>query len=135
MQQRLGFIVTRCDTTEFLDLGEVIFDQVPPAIDFIIIFPLHNSVRFWRDHGSCTAFAQLFKQPIGVKRLVSQQRSERNASDQRSHPLHIVGLPRQQQELYKITKRVHQCHDFGGQPAARAPNGLILSPPFAPVAF
>jgi hypothetical protein len=44
-------------------------------------------------------------------------------------------LSRQKQEAHEIAERINQCHDFSCQAAARAPDGLMLSPPFAPVAF
>lgn len=78
---------------------------------------------------------KLFEQPIGIERLVRQQRVKRDALDQRGDAFHVVGLPRQQQEPHQIAKRIDQRHDLRRQPTARAPDGLSLSPPFAPVAF
>jgi hypothetical protein len=46
-----------------------------------------------------------------------------------------VRLTRQQQKADQVAKCVDQCNDFGRQAAARASDGLSLSPPFAPVAF
>ena len=36
-------------------------------------------------------------------------------------------------EADQIAERIHKRHDLGGQAAARAPDGLTRSPPFAPV--
>ena len=41
----------------------------------------------------------------------------------------------QQQKLDQIAKRINKRHNLGRQSAARAPNGLMLGPLFAPVAF
>ncbi len=47
----------------------------------------------------------------------------------------VMGLSQKQEEANPITHRVHQCHDFCGQPAPGSVNGLMLSPPFEPEAF
>ena len=47
----------------------------------------------------------------------------------------IMALAGQQHKAHQVSQRVHQRDDFGRQSAARAPDGLILSPPFAPLAF
>jgi hypothetical protein len=44
-----------------------------------------------------------------------------------------MALPRQEQKAGKIAQRVDQSDDLGRQAAARTPDRLILSPPFAPV--
>jgi hypothetical protein len=46
-----------------------------------------------------------------------------------------VPLARQQDEVDQVAERIDQRDDLRGQPAARAPDGLVLRPPFAPVAF
>jgi hypothetical protein len=46
-----------------------------------------------------------------------------------------MSLTGQKYEVDQVTERVDQSNDLGGQSAARAPDGLILSPPFAPLAF
>jgi hypothetical protein len=40
-----------------------------------------------------------------------------------------------QDKAHQVAKCIDQRHDFGCQAAFRAPDGLILSPPLAPVAF
>ena len=54
---------------------------------------------------------------------------------QRGNPLHVVCLPRQKQKAKQVPKRIDHADDLGRQPTARAPDGLMLSPPFAPDAF
>jgi hypothetical protein len=41
----------------------------------------------------------------------------------------------QQDEVDQVAERIDQRDDLRGQAAARAPNGLALRPPFAPLAF
>ena len=70
-----------------------------------------------------------------VRSHVGQERIEGNAIDDRCDALHVVRLAGQENEVGQISERVDQSNDLGGQSAARAPNGLILSPPLAPLAF
>ena len=55
--------------------------------------------------------------------------------DQRRDALRVVCLTWQKQKADQVAKRIDQGNDFGRQAAARASNGLSVSPPFAPVAF
>ena len=66
------------------------------------------------------------KRPIGKELTAGQP------LDQRSCPAQVVGLSRQQTEVDQVAKRVGQGHDLAGHTATRAPDGLALSPPFAP---
>ena len=106
-----------------------------PLVDLSVIIALDSAVGFGRDNGGCAALVEVLQQPVRIKRLVREQRIKRNAPDQRRDTFHIMRLSRQQQKAHQITERIHQCNDFGRQSATRAPNGLSLSPPFAPVAF
>ena len=106
-----------------------------PFIGFFVIVALDFSVGFWWDHCRCSARIKVLQQPIRIKRFVREERVKRNILDQRRYAFHVMGLAGQKQELHQIAKRIDQRHDLGCQPAARAPYGLSLSPPFAPVAF
>jgi hypothetical protein len=44
-------------------------------------------------------------------------------------------LARRQDEAHQIAQGIDHGHNLGRQAAARAADGLILSPPFAPLAF
>ena len=58
---------------------------------------------------------------------------EIDASDQRLGADAVVALAREQDEARQIAQRIDKRHDLGRQSAARLADGLILSPPFAPV--
>ena len=55
--------------------------------------------------------------------------------DPGSNPLDVVRLPRQKQKAAQVAERIDHGHDLGRQSAARASDGLMLCPPFAPEAF
>jgi hypothetical protein len=46
-----------------------------------------------------------------------------------------MALARQEHEAHEVSQRIDQRDDLGRQPAARATDGLMVSPPFAPLAF
>jgi hypothetical protein len=46
-----------------------------------------------------------------------------------------MALARQEHKAHQVAERIHQGDDLGGQAATRASDGLILSPPFTPLAF
>ena len=69
---------------------------------------------------------------IAVKSLVGEQGTKLDARDQRFYDNRIETVPRQQHEVDKITQRIGQGGNLGGNAALGAAYGLILSPPFAP---
>ena len=108
---------------------------MPPLVDFRVIVALDFTIGFGWDDSRCAAHVELLQQPIRIKRLIRQQRIERDIPDERRNALHIMGLSGQKLEAHEVAECINQCHDLGRQPAARASDGLSLSPPFAPVAF
>ena len=77
----VSLVVTRCHTSEFLDLCEVVFDQMPPLVHVRIVVSLHFSVRFGRDDSGCVALIKLLWKPICIERLVGQQRAKGSVAD------------------------------------------------------
>ena len=93
-------------------------------------------MNMWKRCNSAgAACIELFEQPIGIERFVSQESTEVHAIDQRLDTLHVMSLAGQKYEVDQVSKHVDQSNDLGSQSPARAPDGLILSPPFAPLAF
>ena len=101
---------------------------MPPFEGVFIVIAQELAVHFWWDDCGGTARIEFCEKPIGVERLVGQQSIECNAIDERLDALHIVSLTWQENEVGQVSERVNQSNDFGGQSAARASNGLILSP-------
>jgi hypothetical protein len=73
------------------------------------------------------------RQGVAVESLVGDQSREIEAGDERLDADAVVTLAGQQDEARQIAQGIDQSHDLGRQPAARLADGLILSPPFAPV--
>lgn len=101
----------------------------------LIVIAQELAARFrWDDRGG-SARIEFVEKPIGIERLVRQEGIEGNAIYERFHALNVVSLTGQENEVGQVSERVDQSNDLSGQSAARAPNGLMLSPPFAPLAF
>lgn len=121
--------------SEFLDLCEEILDQMPPFVGVFIVIAQELAVRFRWDDGGGPARIEFSEQPISIERLVCQKSIKCNAIDERFDAFHVVSLTGQENEVGQVSERVDQSNDLGGQSATRPPDGLILSPPFAPLAF
>jgi len=79
------------------------------------------------DHGTGAALVGFHPKPNDIEGAVAKDCVESDALD--------VPLARQQDKAQEVAQRIHHGHDFRGQAAARAADGLILSPAFAPLAF
>jgi len=114
---------------------EEVFDQVPPLVGVFIVVALDCAVRLWWDDYARTPRVQFCKQPLGIECLVRQKGVEGDILDQRCNAFQVVSLARQEMKVEQVAEGINQGHDLRGQSAARAPDGLSLSPPFAPLAF
>src|SRR5215212_3255071 len=65
------------------------------------------------------------------------RRAERRRRRPRSRPHadNVVVLAGQQDEAHQVAEGIDEGDDLGRQTAARAANGLVPGPPFAPLAF
>ena len=104
---------------------------MPPLIGVTVELGRKAAVGFGRDNGLNSCLRQHLAQLIRVEGPIREKLAARQPFDQLCSAAQIVGLARQQPEVDQVTKRVCQRHDLGGHSAARAPDGLILSPPFA----
>src|SRR5215210_1553766 len=129
----IGFVVARSDAPEFFELAEEVFDEMTPAIHRIVAHGLVRSIGLGRDDGGGPARVQFGPQPIHIEGPVGQQRGQIEILDERRDPDAVVALTGQEHKAHQIAECIDERHDLGGQAAARAPDGLRLSPPLAPV--
>ena len=129
----ISFVVSRCDPSVLLEIAKEVFDEVAPTIHREIACDGGPAIGLGRDHGDRAAFVELLAEPIVVKALVADQRVDLDPVEQRRGANAVMPLSGQQHEAGKVAKSVDQGDDLGRQAAARAADGLILSPPFAPV--
>ena len=132
-EARIGLIVTGGDAAELLQALEAIFNQVPPLVHFDIVGNERLSIGLRRDNGECTSLVQFGADDVIVERLIGEERCEFDVCHQRLHADAVMTLARKKDEAHQVAQRINERHDLGGQAAARFADGLILSPPFAPV--
>lgn len=130
-----SLLVARGDGPELLDLREEVLDQMSPLIGMPVVIALDLTVRFRRNDCARAAPIQLGKQPVGIEGLVGQKSIEGHVVDQRCDAFEVMSLTRQDNKVEQVSERIDQRHDLGGQSAARAPDGLSVSSPLAPLAF
>jgi hypothetical protein len=132
-ETRVSFLVSRSDTAELFEFAEEIFNEMAPAVHVEVTFDGLGPVGFRRDDDHGAAVVQFGAQPIHIEGFVGEQSFKVDALDQRCDTDTVVTLARHQDEARKIAQRIDQRQDFGRQAATRSTDGLILSPPFAPV--
>ena len=76
---------------------------------------------------------QRVAQPVRIERPVCKKLAAVQALYQRRSATQVVSLPGRQAKVGRVAERVGQRHDPGRHAAARAPDGLILSPLLRPV--
>ena len=106
-----------------------------PLVDVLVVGDLPYPVGFRWDDCSDAPLIQFRPQPIDVERFVAQQGVEVNLLDQGGDAYRVMALTRQEHETRQISQGIHQRDDLGGQASSGSPDGLILSPPLAPLAF
>jgi len=74
-------------------------------------------------------------QGIGVIGLVAEEDAEAQSLDQLGYGGDLAALAGQERKAHQIAQGVDQSEDFRRQSAFRPADRLILSPPFAPLAF
>ena len=85
------------------------------------------------EYGLHVVGTQSFAQPAGIKSLVADQGQAVDAGHESVKAGDVVPLARQEHEADQIAERIYDDRDLRRQAAARFADGLILSPPFAPV--
>lgn len=111
------FARTHCDTSVFLELAEVVLDQVPPFVRFFVEGRWKTPVGFWRDNGGNAVFGQCCAQPVSVECAVSQHVASYKAIDEVGHGTQIMRLSGHQTEINEVPECVRQGQNFGCDPA------------------
>ena len=91
-----------------------------------------GSLTQWNDSLDAPA-SQPLAQPVGIKRLVADDGQAGDAGHESVKASDVVMLARQEHEAHQIAERIDERRNLRRQAAARLADGLILSPPFAPV--
>jgi hypothetical protein len=126
-------VVARCDAPECFEAAEEVFDQMTPLVHVEVARDALGTIGLGRNDGTSAACIEFGTNGVAVESLVRDERADLDAGDQGFDTNGVMPLTRQQHKARQIAERIDQSDDFGRQPAAGAADGLILSPPFAPV--
>lgn len=69
----VGFVVSGVDASEFLDLAEVIFDEVAPFVHFLVMRDVCSAVALGRNDGFCAALGQVLAEMVCVESFVAEE--------------------------------------------------------------
>ena len=105
---------------------------MPPFVGIAVELGRETAVGFGRDNRLNLSLRQRLAQPVCVESTVREELSAGQPFDERRRAPQVVSLSRQQPEVDQVSECVCQRHDLGGHAAARSPDSLTLSPPFAP---
>jgi hypothetical protein len=129
----IGLLIARGDASKRFQRTEEVLDEVAPLVFFGIMRGVSRGPLAQGNHSLDAAVSQLLAQPVRIERLVADQGETGNARHEHVHAGDIVSLAGQKNETDQIAEPIDERCNLGGQAAARFADGLILSPPFAPV--
>src|SRR5579875_898198 len=120
--------------------GAPVFQAIEGALDDVPLFVGDGiegrqvaSLRHRRDDRLAALDRQESAHVVGVGGLVADQaRGCRGNGEQRPRPLYVVHLAPGQEQSVEPPELVAERVDFRGATAARAADGLVALPPFAP---
>ena len=129
----VGLLVARGNASKGFYAAEEVFDEVPPLVFFSVMLGISAGPLAERNDGLHVVGAQSFAQPAGIKSLIADQGQAIDAGHESVEAGDVVPLAWQEHEADQIAERIDDHRDLRRQAAARFADGLILSPPFAPV--
>jgi len=126
-------IVSGCDTTEMLELVEAAFDAISGFVGDGIMWNMDLSRAPGGDDGGHVPGGDRVANIIAVVSFVSNDAPCVDTLDQGDGGFAVMDLASGQHNPQGPSERVGEHVYFGRQSSSRAPQSLILSPPF-PVA-
>ena len=113
----ISFAGAHGDALELFEFAEEVFDEVPPLVHLQIDVEGVEPFRPLRDHDLGPALVEFLDDPVGVERLIAQQRIELDPVDERGYSDRVVAISRQQHEAYQVAQGIGESEDLG-RPAA-----------------
>jgi hypothetical protein len=134
----LGFLAAQGDAFEALDFADSLLDAGAALVEGLgKESGLGGDIVAVRDGGADAASARRLSVCLGIVTLVAEHRSRgdvRPDVEQGFEIAAVAGLAAGQMEGQRQAVEIGLQVDFAGKPAARAPESLVLLPPFAPAA-
>jgi len=133
-----GFLAAQGDPFEAFDLADTLLDAGAPLVeDAGKEGRLCGGILAVRNGGADAAPARRLAVRRGIVTLVAENGSRRDVGadiEQDREIAAVAGLAAGEMEGQRHAVEIGLQVDFGGKPAARAPEGLVFLPPFAPAA-
>lgn len=128
-------VVPGCDTSEVLEAAEHTLDDIAAFVGGLVIAMRVFAGRIGRDDGLDATLGEFATQAVGVIGSVGQKAAGMSDhADKAACTSQIMGVAWRDQESQRAPGIIRQRVDFGGLPAARAADGIVEGPPFAPAA-
>ena len=123
-----GFVVASCEGAILLELGEEIFNQMPRLIEVLVVAAGSLAVSLGRDDQLLSRRSDWIDHPVvGVEGFVGDQHVGLHRWDQVIGADEVMRLAAGQMEADRVAEGIDQGVDLGAQPAARTPDGLVLT--------
>ena len=124
-----GLVIAGGDGPELLELGKEVLDQMPGLVEvFVEGARCLPGIPRW-DHGCLAGLGQRREHPlVRIERLVGNERLGLQLREQGIGSGQVMRLTTGEMKASWIAECIDGGVDFGAQPAARAPDGLILTP-------
>src|SRR5712691_2968407 len=129
----IGFFVARGDASKRLDLAEEVFDEMTPLVFFPVVRGVSGGSLAQGNDSFDAVVSQTLAQPVRIECLVADKGQAGDAGHTNVKTCDVVMLAWQEHKADQIAERINERRNLRGQAAARLADGLILSPPFAPV--
>lgn len=129
----VGLFIACGDASKRFDGAEEVFDEVTPLVLFRVVRGVSSRSFAQRNDRLDVAASQTFAQPVRIERLVADQGQAGDPGHENVKTCDVVTLARQKHEADQIAERIDERRNLRRQTAAGLADGLILSPPFAPV--
>jgi hypothetical protein len=123
-----SLVVSGCNSSELLQPGEEVLDQMPSFVEMSIKVARRLAVGFRRDDHVLAGFGQRLNHPlVGIKRLVGNQSVSFHLGQQVVGADEVVRLPAGQVEADRVAESIDKRMDLGAQAAAGAADGLVFA--------
>ena len=128
-------VISSCDAAEVFEAAEAAFDDVAALVGSLVEGMDDDAVGFVGNDRLCAKADDLSAQLVAVISSIGKESLDSGGKRQHVGRSGDVGiLAGGEMKDDGPTAWIAQAMDFGCAPAARAPDGLILLPPFPPEA-
>lgn len=123
-----GFLVTGCDAPEVFDGVEEPLDEVAFGVEREVARSLNLAVGLGRNDRDDVAYLEAGDEAVGVVSLVGDHGVRLDLGGKRFSLGDVVNLAAGEADCERIAQGIDDGMDLGGQPAPRAPDGMVLAP-------